>query len=167
LPKEDRYIYKKPQLEDRISVMLGGRAAEETVFKTSTTGAENDLQTASQMAKKMVSSWGMSDVLGKIHLQEESGNVFLGEELTRGKQYSEQTAREVDMEVRQILENSYSKARDILTNERTALDALVEALMEREEISGKEVDQIIREALGREPAAEDEGSNGSEPTTSS
>jgi cell division protease FtsH len=129
--------------------MLGGRAAEETVYKTSTTGAENDLQQASQMAKKMVTSWGMSDVLGKIHLQDESGNVFLGEELARGKQYSEQTAREVDMEVRQILEHAFSRARDIMTSEKAALDALVEALIEKEEITGAEVDRIIRRALGR------------------
>ncbi len=158
LPKEDRYIYKKPQLQDRISVMLGGRAAEETIFKTSTTGAENDLQQASQMAKKMVTSWGMSDVLGKIHLQDESGNVFLGEELARGKQYSEQTAREVDMEVRQILEQAFTRARDILTSEKAALDALVEELMEKEEISGDEVDRIVRKTLGRPEKSAEESS---------
>ncbi len=166
LPAQDHYIYHKKQLEDRISVMLGGRAAEETVYKSSTTGAENDLQTASQMARKMVTSWGMSDVLGKIHLQDESGNVFLGEELARGKQYSEQTAREVDMEMREILEHAYSRSRDILTSERAALEALVEALMEREEINGKEVDAIVREAMGREPADTETPSDSGEPAES-
>ncbi len=149
LPEQDRYIYRKDQLEERIAVMLGGRAAEEEVYKTSTTGAENDLQTSTQMAKKMVTSWGMSEVLGKIHLQDESGNVFLGEELARGKQYSEQTAREVDIEVRQILENAFNRARGILSKQRAALDALVDALIEKEELSGEEVNEVIRKALGR------------------
>ncbi|MDY7028016.1 MAG: ATP-dependent zinc metalloprotease FtsH, partial [Spirochaetota bacterium] len=102
LPKEDRYVYRKEQLEDRISVLLGGRVAEDIVFKTKTTGAENDLDQASRLARKMISAWGMSEKLGHTHLEDEKGNIFLGEELSRGKQYSEETARIVDQEIKTL-----------------------------------------------------------------
>ena len=147
LPDEERYIYKKEQLEDRIKVLLGGRSAEAEVYQTSTTGAENDLDQASKLARKMIIAWGMSDVLGNTHLADEKSNVFLGEELTRGKQYSEDTARKVDDEIKALLDRSFQTAGKILKEKRAALDGLAKALIEKEEITGEEVDEIIAAAL--------------------
>jgi cell division protease FtsH len=147
LPEEDRYVYRKEQLEDRISVLLGGRVAEDIVFKTKTTGAENDLDQASRLARKMISAWGMSDKIGNTHLEDEKGNIFLGEELSRGKQYSEETARLVDQEIKTFLDRAFDRASSLLKSKRKALDKLAEALIEKEEINGEEVDQIIAAAL--------------------
>ena len=147
LPEEDRYVYRKEQLEDRISVLLGGRVAEDIVFKTKTTGAENDLDQASRLARKMISAWGMSDKIGNTHLEDEKGNIFLGEELSRGKQYSEETARLVDQEIKTFLDRAFDRASSLVKSKRKALDKLAEALIEKEEINGEEVDQIIAAAL--------------------
>ncbi|MGC9312569.1 MAG: ATP-dependent zinc metalloprotease FtsH [Sediminispirochaetaceae bacterium] len=147
LPKEDRYVYRKEQLEDRISVLLGGRVAEDIVFKTKTTGAENDLDQASRLARKMISAWGMSDKLGHTHLEDERGNIFLGEELSRGKQYSEETARLVDQEIKTLIDRAFERASALVKEKRKALDKLADALMEKEEINGEEVDQIIASAM--------------------
>jgi cell division protease FtsH len=151
LPEEEQYIYEKSQMEERIQVLLGGRAAERTVWNTMTSGAENDLQVASRMARKMVTAWGMSDVIGLHHLQEQQGAVFLGEELTRGKEYSEETAREVDTEIKGTVERCYESAAEILTRRRTALDAIANALIEREELTGEEVERLIHETEGTTP----------------
>lgn len=147
LPKEDRYVYRKEQLEDRISVLLGGRVAEDIVFKTKTTGAENDLDQASRLARKMISAWGMSDKLGHTHLEDEKGNIFLGEELSRGKQYSEETARVVDQEIKALIDRGFERASALVKEKRKALDKLAEALIEKEEINGEEVDNIIASAM--------------------
>jgi cell division protease FtsH len=147
LPKEDRYVYRKEQLEDRISVLLGGRVAEDIVFNTKTTGAENDLDQASRLARKMISAWGMSEKLGHTHLEDEKGNIFLGEELSRGKQYSEETARIVDQEIKTLIDRAFERASKLVKDKRKALDKLAEALMEKEEINGEEVDQIIASAM--------------------
>ncbi len=147
LPAEERYIYKKEQLEDRISVLLGGRVAEDAVYQTATTGAENDLDQASKLARRMITAWGMSEVLGNTHFQDEKSNVFLGEELTRGKQYSEETAKKIDDEIKSVIDRSFKKASAILKEKRKALDELAKALIEKEEITGEEVDQIITAAL--------------------
>jgi len=147
LPEEDRYVYRKEQLEDRISVLLGGRVAEDIVFKTKTTGAENDLDQASRLARKMISAWGMSDKIGNTHLEDEKGNIFLGEELSRGKQYSEETARLVDQEIKTFLDRAFDRASSLVKSKRKALDKLAEALIEKEEINGEEVDQIIAAAI--------------------
>ncbi|HDQ14740.1 MAG TPA: ATP-dependent metallopeptidase FtsH/Yme1/Tma family protein [Sediminispirochaeta sp.] len=146
LPEEDRYVYRREQLEDRLSVLLGGRVAEDLVFQTRTTGAENDLDQASKLARKMITAWGMSEKLGHTHLQDEKGNIFLGEELSRGKQYSEETAREVDIEIKTLIDRSFERAIKLVKEKRKALDDLAQALIEREEINGQEVDDIIAAA---------------------
>jgi cell division protease FtsH len=148
LPEEEQYLYEKKQMEERIAVLLGGRAAEHAVWDTMTSGAENDLQVASRMARKMITAWGMSDVIGMAHLQEQQGAVFLGEELTRGKQYSEQTAREVDTEIKNLVHHCYENAENILKERRAALDAITEALLEKEELTGEEIDRLIRKTEG-------------------
>lgn len=147
LPAEDRYVYRKEQLEDRLSVLLGGRVAEDIVFQTRTTGAENDLEQASKLAKKMITAWGMSEKLGHTHLADEKGNVFLGEELSRGKQYSEETAKVVDQEIKTLIDRSFERAISLVKEKRQALDNIARALIEKEEISGEEVDQLIADAV--------------------
>jgi cell division protease FtsH len=150
LPDEEQYLFEKVQMEERISVLLGGRAAEHVAWDTMTSGAENDLQVASRMARKMITAWGMSDIIGMAHLQEQQGAVFLGEELTRGKQYSEQTAREVDTEIKDSVHRCFENAVNILTRRRAALDAIAEALIEKEELTGEEIEKIIKKAEGEE-----------------
>jgi cell division protease FtsH len=152
LPKEDRYVYRREQLEDRLAVLLGGRIAEELVFNTRTTGAENDLEQAFKLAKKMITAWGMSEKVGHTHLEDERGNIFLGEELSRGKQYSEETARLVDQEIKALIDRNFERASKLVKNKRTALDNIAAALIEKEEITGEDVDRIISES---EPAKAD------------
>ena len=95
----------------------------------------------------MISAWGMSDKLGHTHLEDEKGNIFLGGELSRGKQYSEETARMVDQEIKTLIDRSFERASKLVKEKRKALDKLAEALLEKEEINGEEVDQIIASAL--------------------
>jgi cell division protease FtsH len=139
LPERDRYLYPIEYMLDRLAVMMGGRAAEELIFQTATSGAENDLKEATKLAKKMVLDWGMSKKLRHIALGSQRDQVFLGEEITQRREYSESTAREVDEEIRSILEEAYNRAVEILRDHREGLDRIVDALMEREDIPGSEV----------------------------
>jgi cell division protease FtsH len=143
VPERDKYLYSRDYMRDRLAVMMGGRAAEDLVLHTATSGAANDLQQATQLARKMVLDWGMSDKLGHVALGTGRHQVFLGEELTQRREYSETTAREVDEEVRRIVEEAYARARQILKEHRSALDRLADALLEREEIPGDEVMKLL------------------------
>jgi cell division protease FtsH len=113
------------------------------VLGTTTSGAENDLKQATDLARKMTLDWGMSERFEHMALGDRREHVFLGEELARGRQYSETTAREIDEEVRNILDESYKKALDTLQGHREGLDRLAEVLIEREEVQGKEVMELI------------------------
>jgi cell division protease FtsH len=128
---------------DRLAVMMGGRAAEDLVLKTSTSGAENDLKHATQLARKMVLDWGMGERFRHVALGGRREQVFLGEEFAQRREYSETTAREVDEEIKQILEETYQRAVNTLQEHRDALDRLAEALLEYEELPGNEVLEII------------------------
>jgi cell division protease FtsH len=143
LPERDKYIYPKEYLLDRITVMMGGRAAEILVFETTTSGAENDLKQATQLARKMVLDWGMSERFGSIGLGDQDQPVFLGEEISRPRQYSEKTAEDADAEIKSILDQAFDKAKTMLGENRSQLDDLAEKLIEREEILGDEVKAII------------------------
>jgi len=143
LPKGDKYIYQREYMLDRLAVMMGGRAAEDLVFKTSTSGAENDLKHATQLARKMVLDWGMGERFRHVALGGRRENVFLGEEIAQRREYSETTAREVDEEIQQILEETYQRAVNTLQAHRDALDRLAEALLEHEQLLGSEVLEII------------------------
>jgi cell division protease FtsH len=143
LPERDKYLYSRDYMLDRLAVMMGGRAAEDLVLHTATSGAANDLQQATQLARKMVLDWGMSEKLGHVALGTGREHVFLGEELTNRREYSESTAREVDEEVRRIVEEAYDRARQILAENRPSLDKLASALLEHEEISGDEVLKVL------------------------
>ena len=139
MPEKEKYLYRREYLLDRMAVVMGGRAAEEMIFDTATSGAENDLKQVRKMARKMVLDWGMGERFKHIALGDEQDNVFLGEELSRGRDYSDETAREVDDEVRQITENAFRCAVDTLGQHRDAFDKLADLLIEREEVPGKDV----------------------------
>jgi cell division protease FtsH len=139
LPEREKYIYPREYMLDRLAVMMGGRAAEESVLGTATSGAEEDLKQATVLARKMVLDWGMSERLGHMALGGRREHVFLGEEIAQRRDYSEETAREVDEEIRIIIGESYKRAVDTLEKHRNDLDRVAEALMEKEELAGREV----------------------------
>ncbi|MFW6284067.1 MAG: ATP-dependent zinc metalloprotease FtsH, partial [Desulfosalsimonas sp.] len=142
-PEGEKYIYHKQYLSDRLSVMMGGRAAEMLVFDTATSGAANDLQSATQIARRMVLEWGMSGRFEHMALGTQGGEVFLGEELAKTREYSEMTAREVDREVEALLSQAFARARNILETNREAMDQLAETLIENEEVSGRRVYALL------------------------
>jgi len=145
LPEKDKFIYRRDYLQDRLAVMMGGRAAEELTFETVSTGAENDLQEATNLARKMVLSWGMSERFGQVSLDGERQQVFLGEEIAQRRDHSEATAREVDEEVQSILDASYERASDTLRERSDALERLAERLIEKEELTADEVEGLVSE----------------------
>jgi cell division protease FtsH len=143
LPQRDRYLYQRDYLLDRLAVMMGGRASEEIALGTYTTGAEDDLKQATQLARQMVLSWGMSEKLGHLAFGGPRQQVFLGEEIAERREYSEETAQLVDEEVKATLDRAYGRAVSTLKEHRDGLDRLAEALVEKEELTGEEVAKII------------------------
>jgi len=143
LPEREKYIFPREYMLDRMGVMMGGRAAEDLVFGSPTSGAENDLKQATRVARKMVLDWGMSERLGRVALGGEREQVFLGEEIAHRREYSETTAREVDEEVRSIVEEAYQRALGCLRENREQLDNVAEALLEKEEIPGDRVLELV------------------------
>ncbi len=139
LPEQDRFLYERNYLLDRIKVMMGGRAAEQYKLNTLTSGAENDLKQAQHLARKMVLDWGMSEQFENVALGGEEKAVFLGEDISRKREYSEETTRMIDEEVKQIITNAYNEARKILESHKEALDQFAERLLEEEDIPGKEI----------------------------
>ena len=143
LPEREKYIYPKEYMLDRLAVMMGGRAAEEVVVGTATSGAEDDLKQATRLARRMVLEWGMSQSLGQMAMGDGHENVFLGQEIAQRREYSEATAREVDEEIKKILKESYDHAVDILQKHRDGLDRVAKDLLQKEEITGKEVLELV------------------------
>jgi cell division protease FtsH len=140
-PQTERYNYPEAYLRARIVGMLGGRAAEEVVYGTKTTGAENDIEQATNLARNMVTRWGMSDKLGMVQLAARQ-NTYLGNSIGGDKPFSEETARIVDAEVLRIIQESHDQAKRLLTQHRKQLDALVRALLERETLDEQEILQV-------------------------
>jgi len=149
MPERDRYIYGKDYLLDRLAVMMGGRAAEELKHDTLTSGAENDLKQATQLARKMVLDWGMSERLQHLALGGPRQHVFLGEEIGRPREYSETTAREIDEEVTRILSQAFERASSTLKEHEGQLDALVALLLEKEALEGREVAELVASDNGQ------------------
>ncbi|MBD3334384.1 MAG: ATP-dependent zinc metalloprotease FtsH [Candidatus Eisenbacteria bacterium] len=143
LPEGDRYVLHREEMMDRITVLLGGRAAEGLIFKTSTSGAENDLQQATQMARKMVVNWGMSPRLGHVAFGGERQHVFLGEEISERREYSETTAYLIDQEVKAIVDEAARRATRVLEETRDGLEQIAELLLDEEEIPGSKVVEIV------------------------
>jgi cell division protease FtsH len=139
LPEKEKYLYNKEYLLDRMAVIMGGRAAEQLIFNTATSGAQNDLMRVAKLSRKMVVEWGMSEKFGHLAFGSDEEDVFLGRDMTRQKSYSDSTAREIDQEVQSISREAYDRAVDILKENREAFDKLAELLIEKEEVSGEEV----------------------------
>ncbi|MEX0947509.1 MAG: ATP-dependent zinc metalloprotease FtsH [Acidimicrobiia bacterium] len=148
LPEEEKHIYKREYIADSIAVALGGRIAEEVVFGHVSTGAQNDLVRITEMARKMVREWGMSERIGPMAWGAQ-GAVFLGEDLVHTRDYSDDTARVIDEEVERILREEESRARRVVRLHRRGLDAVAKALLERETLDGAEVGALVDEAMGR------------------
>jgi len=144
IPERDRYLYTKDYMLDQMTVLMAGRAAEELVMNTTTSGAADDLKRATHLARKMVLEWGMSENLGRVSLSDENQEVFLGDEIARSRNFSERTAREVDKEIRSIIDHAYQRARDLLTENRAGLDRVVKELVEKEEISGSQLLELLQ-----------------------
>jgi cell division protease FtsH len=148
LPEEERHIYKREYIADSIVVALGGRLAEEIVFGHVSTGAQNDLVRITELARKMVREWGMSERIGPMAWGAQ-GPVFLGEDLVHTRDYSDDTARVIDEEVERILRQEESRARRILRVHRRGLEGVARALLEHETLDGDEVSRIVDYAMGR------------------
>jgi len=132
---------------------MGGRVAEEIVFGDITSGAENDIQRATQIARRMVTQWGMSEKLGTVTMGHKEELVFLGRDLGEQRNYSEEIAAIIDEEIRSIVDHGYQTAKAVLTKSRTKMDAVVERLKVVETIDGKELDEIIAREEPQQPAA--------------
>jgi cell division protease FtsH len=145
LPIDDRYTYSRDYLEKTLNVLLGGRAAEEIALHHMTTGAGNDLERATDLARKMVTEWGMSEKLGPLTFGKKDEQIFLGREIAKHKDYSEKTAVDIDEEIKRIVTGAYERARKILEDNYDLLDALAHALLERETIEGHDIDKLIEE----------------------
>jgi len=146
LPQEDRYLMTRKELLDEMTVMLAGRAAEEVVFGEVTTGAQNDLERVTELARKMVCEFGMSERLGPVTLGRKAGPIFLGRDIVEDRNYSEAVANEIDREVRRIVEECYERAKRLLQENRHLLDAIANRLLEKETIDGEELDELLKEA---------------------
>ncbi len=138
MPERDRYLYTKAALLDRITALLGGRVAEEIVFGEVGTGAQDDLRRATEIARAMVTEYGMSERLGPLTFGRRHGSPFLGRDLMEDRNYSEQIAYEIDQEVRQIIESCYERARQILLENRDKMDRIAQALLEQESLTREE-----------------------------
>jgi len=145
IPIEDKYTLSKTYLNNSITVLLGGRAAEEIIFGDQTSGAGNDLERATEIARKMVCEWGMSDKVGPVTFGKREEQIFLGKDLARHKDYSEATALEIDKEIKRIVTENYKRAKTILEENVDLLHKLAEVLLEREVVDGKELDELVKQ----------------------
>ncbi len=154
LPEEDRYSYSKQRLESQISSLFGGRLAEELVFGAErvTTGASNDIKRATEMARSMVTKWGLSEKLGPLTYTEEEGEVFLGHSVTQHKNVSDETAHIIDEEIRAVIDRNYERSKSILTEYMDKLHLMAEALIKYETIDRKQIDDIMNGRPPRPPA---------------
>jgi cell division protease FtsH len=143
LPQEDKFLTTMAELTDQMAMTLGGRAAEEVVFGEITTGAANDLEKATSMAKQMVMRWGMSEKLGPRVLGHNQAQPFLGREFSQEPDYSEEVAREIDGEIRRIIEDAHKRARDLLLEHREQLDLVARILIERETLERAEFEALL------------------------
>ncbi|HNT43100.1 MAG TPA: ATP-dependent zinc metalloprotease FtsH [Syntrophorhabdaceae bacterium] len=148
LPIDERHTYSKDYLLNNISILLGGRVAEELVIGQLTTGSGNDIERATQIARKMVCEWGMSDKLGPLNYGKNEEHIFLGREIARHRDFSEQTAQGIDEELKELVGRCYSQAKDIISKHISSLHALAKALLEKEVLDGLEIDAIIRDTDG-------------------
>ena len=153
LPERDRYSATRRRLESEIASLFGGRVAEELIYGADavTTGAENDIERATAIARNMVTKWGFSDAMGPLSYNEEEDEVFLGRSVSRSKQLSDDTAAHVDSEVRAIIERNYARAQSLLREHRDALDRIAKALVTHETLTSEQVDALMAGEAIEEP----------------
>jgi cell division protease FtsH len=149
LPIDDRYTYSKEHLIKALQVLMGGRAAEEIALKHMTTGAGNDLERATDLARKMVTEWGMSEKLGPLTFGKKDEQIFLGREIAKHKDYSDKIAEEIDEEVKNFVVKAYEAAKNLLLEQYDLLDTLAAALLEKETLDAHEIDQLIQDFKGQ------------------
>ena len=144
LPIDEKHTYPKDYLLNNITIMMGGRAAEELVLERLTTGAGNDIERSTEIARKMVCEWGMSDKIGPLACGQKEEQIFLGKEFARHRDYSEETARLIDDQIKEIVTQSYERAKNILNGNLATLHRLANTLLEKEVLDGNQIDQIIK-----------------------
>ncbi|MHB8764494.1 MAG: ATP-dependent metallopeptidase FtsH/Yme1/Tma family protein, partial [Deferrisomatales bacterium] len=153
LPIDERHTYTRAYLMDRIAVFLGGRAAEEIFLGHLTTGAGDDIERATEIARRMVCKWGMSDRLGPLTFGRQEEQIFLGKELASHKDYSEATAIEIDEEIKDVVRSNLERARTILLENRQTLETMAEALLQKEVLGGDDLLEILGGGAPAEPGA--------------
>jgi cell division protease FtsH len=146
LPMDERHTYSKDYLLDNITILLGGRVAEELVLHHQTTGAGNDIERATEIARKMICEWGMSDRLGPLNYGKKEEHIFLGKEISQHRDFSEQTAQEIDQELQSMVTGCFERAKGIVLANMDALDAIAHKLLEKEVLDGEEIDIVIKES---------------------
>jgi cell division protease FtsH len=167
LPEQDRYSSSKRSLESRISTLFGGRVAEELIFGADavTTGASNDIERATELARNMVTRWGLSDRLGPLTYTEEEGEVFLGRTVSQHKQVSDDTARIIDEEVRRLIDSNYDRTRQLLVDNLDKLHRMSDALIKYETIDEQQIADIMAGREARQPAGWEDSSTPPAPPT--
>ena len=151
LPTEDRYSQDRDRLLNTIAVLFGGRIAEEIFMSQMTTGASNDFERATEIARRMVTQWGMSDALGPMVYGENEGEVFLGRSITTHKNVSETTMQKVDQEIRRIIDQQYALARKLIEDNRDKVEAMTKALLEWETLDADQLNDIMAGLAPRPP----------------
>ena len=149
LPTDDRHGYSKGYLYNQLAILMGGRVAEELVLKEMTTGAGNDLERATDLARKMVCEWGMSEKMGPLTFGKQNEQVFLGRELGSQRDFSDQIAMEIDQEVKRLVTENYERAKRLLTENMASLKRLAEALLEKEVLDGSDIDHILMQSTSQ------------------
>ena len=165
LPEEDRYSASKQRLESQISSLYGGRIAEELIYGVEgvTTGASNDIERATSIARNMVTKWGLSNRMGPLAYSEDEGEVFLGRSVTQHKHVSDETAHAIDGEIREVIDRNYTRAKQILTDKMSVLHAMAQALMKYETIDADQIDDIMAGRTPREPRDWDDDTDSGTP----
>jgi cell division protease FtsH len=166
LPTDDKHNYTRDYLNDWIAILLGGRLAEEITFSSMTTGAGNDLERSTEMARKMVCEYGMSEAMGPLTFGKKEEQIFLGREIAQHQDYSEDTAIRIDHEIKRIITENYVKAKKLIESHRDALDRIADALLVREVLDADQVRRIVagepledtKVTASTPPAASDDGS---------
>src|SRR5439155_2374807 len=143
LPTDEKHNYSREYLSDQIAILLGGRIAEEITMDSVTTGAGNDLERSTELARRMVCEWGMSDAMGPLTFGKKEQQIFLGREIAQHQDYSEDTAIKIDQEVKRIVMEQYERARRLIVENRDALERLAQTLLERESLDAVQIRRVV------------------------